>query len=330
MIDATIAILKDYGCQIVFGDGMTQAFLSPEGFGKVAAQLSPVTCRYGVTFAHFDEPAKERVPIDADGVVFRLPKWIDEIAGMVNLSVLKVHPQMVGTFAVKNHMGLLSGPDRLEMHRTGVAQGIWDLQASLGKVIPDEIHLVDGLISFQGYDAAPADLSPNILIGGLNPCAVDFVCAEVMGIDPQTQFPQYRIAMEQGFAYGMNLPVDVRGEAIADVRFQCHIPRQIMEPPATLPSVRIHWGRFDYPMNQSLKDLFRRMDCDLPIDIYVGGAFPEKLEKDRLCLCLGNASMSSCTRWGNRIVILPGDPPAGSIFSEAIGEIKARLIATDT
>lgn len=327
-IDVIISVLKDYSCKLIFGDGMTQSFLGPKGFMEVSAQLSEITRKHGIKFVHFDKAHEKRVPVKSDGFTFYLPACVKEIAGMVNLAALKVHPQMVGSFAVKNHMGLLSGSDCLELHRTGIADGIWRLQSCVSKAVPQQIHVVDALISFQGYQASPSYLKPNLIIGGLNPCAVDFACARVMGIDPETQFPQYAVALQNGFGYGIDKPINFLGANIYDVNFQCHIPNQIINPPASLANVRIHWGEFGYPLNQSLVDLFRAMDCDLPIDIYVGGAVPKEFEKGRLYICLGNASVNFCKNKGSQIINILGDPPAGSIFPNVIAEIKTRIKKT--
>jgi hypothetical protein len=225
---------------------------------------------------------------------------------------------MVGSYAVKNHMGLLSGEERLEMHSSGVAEGIWYLQSCLAKAVPNEIHIIDGLVSFQGYHASPSYVEPGVFIAGLNPCAVDFVCSRTMGMDPKTQFPQYRVALDNDFAYGLIKPLKLVGAAIDSIEFQCHIPAQILKPPSFLSSIRIHWGEFGYPINQSLKDLFRAMDFDLPLDVYVGGAAPMESNTDRLCLCIGNASVASNVRKDPWIFELPGDPPAGTVFHTVI------------
>lgn len=323
-IETVLGILKDYSCKVIFGDGMTQAYLpprNPEGFNKVAAQLSYVVKKYGIPFVHFDEPRQKRTPVEADGHVFHLPSWIKDVYGLVNLAVLKLHPQMVGSFAIKNHMGLLSGPDRLDLHRTGIAEGIWRLQACLGKVVPQQIHLIDGLFSFQGYDAPHEYMKPAIFVGGLNPCAIDFACAQVMSIDPKLQFPQYTVALKNGFAYGHDKPVNWLGPPLNEIRFQCHIPNQIVEPPPSLSNVRIIWGSFGYPMNQAVKDLLSAMDRDLPIDIYVGGASPKTDAEGRWSICLGNASIATYKGNCERIITIPGNPPARTEFQQILQDV---------
>ena len=318
-IDAVLGILKDWGCEVVLGDGMTQAYLpplNPNGFEHVARALSEVTAKHGVSFLHLAEPREQMIQAKADGFAFSLPSILKEVAGLVNFAVLKTHTQMVGTFTVKNLMGLLSGPDRLELHRTGIADGIWGLEACISTLVPQQIHLVDGLVSFQGYDAPYRE--PGLFISGLDPCAVDLGCAMIMGIDPDQQFPEYQVALRCGFGYGRGESVQWKGIPIAKVRFQCDIPMQVTSAPPCFPSVRIIWGTFDYPMNRAIIDLFRYMERDLPLDIYVGGAAPASDKEGRWAICLGNASVAACPSGCNRVITIPGDPPAGVSFEKVL------------
>lgn len=329
-IKALLAVLSDNQCDIILGDGMTQSHLpprNPDGFRQVASRLVDTTRRYGVPFVHIDEPRESRIRVEADGATFYLPGFLNDVAGLVNLPVLKVHPQMVGSFAVKNHMGLVSGADRLLMHRAGIAESIWRLQACLAKIVPQQVHLVDGLVSFQGYDAPTDSTGPGLFIGGINPCAVDLVCAQLMGIDAEHDFPQHAVAITNGFAYGPHRPVRWRGPALEELRFPCHMPDRVAGPPPSLPSVRIIWGGFSYPMNQAVKDLLRHMDKDLPLDIYVGGAAPRVDADGRWSVCLGNASIANYRGGCRRVIVIPGDPPAGVEFAQHLRRIAASISA---
>lgn len=326
-IDALLTILKGFSyTNIIFGDGMTLSYLkerNPKGFEQVSTQLSKIQTKFGIKFLHFDEPFDQRFLVEADGYKFYLPIWLKEIAGIINFATLKTHSQMVGSFAIKNHMGLLSGEDRIELHKKGIADGIWGLQSCLAKIVPEQIHLVDGLYSFQGYEAPNKCIKSNMFIGGFNPCAVDYVCACLMGIDVEYQFPQYTVAIQNDFAYGLKKSIEFCGESISDSKFQCFIPDQIFRIGSIFPSIRIFWGEFDYPMNQAVKDLLRALDCDLPLDIFVGGAFPKVDTDYRLSVCLGNKSISAYTDCCKRVVKIPGNPPAGTEVSKHINEIKS-------
>ena len=145
-----------------------------------------------------------------------------------------------------------------------------------------------------------------------------------MGIDPESQFPQYEVAVRRGFAYGRDLPLDWRGPSRDEIGFQCHIPDPVLAPPSLLPSVRIIWGSFSYPMNRAVHDLLRHMDRDLPLDVYVGGAAPARTHAGRWPVCLGNASIAAYQGGCERVIAVPGDPPAGVEFSDLAREIDAH------
>jgi uncharacterized protein (DUF362 family) len=323
-IEAAIQILLANRCEIVLAEGMTQAYLpprNPKGFKQVAARLTPMLRRYAIDFVHLNEPQSERLVVECDGATFHLPSCVREVAGLLNLATLKIHPQMVGSYAVKNHMGLISGPDRLQLHRTGIAEGIWRLQACLAKVVPQQLHLIDGLLSFQGYDAPTGCLEPKLAFGGLNPCAVDFACAQIMGIDPEIQFPQHSVAMQNNFAFGCGSQLRWDGPPLQDVRFQSHIPEPMTEAPKALPNVQIHWDRFTYPMNRALIQFVELTERDLPLDIYVGGAAPRGDARGRWAVLLGNASISACTLKSKRILHLPGDPPVADAYASVLQQL---------
>lgn len=98
---------------------------------------------------------------------------------LINLPVLKGHPQAGLTCAIKNLKGLLTRADKKKFHKQGLHENL----PTLINFNP-ELTLVDATIcQDRTGDLKSKKYKFNLLICGKNPVAIDEICAKLVGID---------------------------------------------------------------------------------------------------------------------------------------------------
>lgn len=145
--------------------------------------VEDVCRRYDIGIVQYAESWLEVRPAGARRLRhFRIPAQLAD-ACLINLPVLKTHVVSGVSLAMKNLMGLLPREDRRAMHTFGIQQSIVDLNLGLRPAL----SIVDGSVGQEGdgplYGRA-ADLG--VLVAGRDSLAVDVVCCELMGVDPET------------------------------------------------------------------------------------------------------------------------------------------------
>ena len=152
------------------------------------------------------------------GVVFRrakIPRLVTEMDAIINVPVLKTHFETLVTLGIKNLHGFLHDTDKPRYHRNDLSQKLVDIL----RVITPTFTVIDGIKGIEGFGplASGDILEMDLLLGGKDVVAVDAVSSEVMGIDAM-EVETTRIANAQGLGVGLLNDIQVKGEAIEDVR----------------------------------------------------------------------------------------------------------------
>jgi uncharacterized protein (DUF362 family) len=116
---------------------------------------------------------------------FYFPRPAMEADLIVSMPKLKTHHWVGATVSLKNMYGILPGikygwPKNV-LHHAGVPQTIFDINASLGKMI----SIVDAIVCMEGDGPIMGSAKPlGLIVVGTNPTAVDATCVRIMGLDP--------------------------------------------------------------------------------------------------------------------------------------------------
>ena len=154
---------------------------------------------------------------------------------IINIPVLKTHPLVDVTVAMKNMNGLLSPYDKRHFHDLNLRRAIVDYHM----VLPPYLTIVDGLIGMEGMGPVEGMPVPmGIIIAGGNPVAVDAVAARIMGFDPE-EIVYLREASDAGLGPVSEREIEVCGCTVQDVqrKFAPAIPERV-----DYPGVTIHEG----------------------------------------------------------------------------------------
>lgn len=151
---------------------------------------------------------------------------------IINIPVMKTHPLVDVTVAMKNMNGLLSPYDKRHFHNLNLRRAIVDYHM----VLPPYLTIVDGLIGMEGMgpvEGMPVPLG--IIMAGRNPVAVDAAAARIMGFDPE-EVVYLREASAAGLGPVSEQEIEVCGCAVQAVRraFAPAVPERVDYPGVTI------------------------------------------------------------------------------------------------
>ena len=191
VILGTARLLKDYGARPFVGD--SPAWGSVEACAKAQGLDAPLK-HLGIDLVQLDTPRfiavgpkQTRVGISVHAL---------EADAIFNLPKLKAHQQMMGTFAIKNMFGCVSGKRKPYWH---FARGTSPVRFAkfliqIFDAIPPVLNLVDGIVAMDQdgpINGRPRPL--HWLIGGQEPMAVERACARLIGL-PSENLPMVQAA----------------------------------------------------------------------------------------------------------------------------------------
>jgi uncharacterized protein (DUF362 family) len=176
-VDALIKILREkYHTTKIFIMEGSSVFLNDSMSILKAIGYEQITHKY----ANVELVDVYNTPLNqaSDTGSFKLPALLQERT-LINLPVLKGHPQAGLTCAVKNLKGLLQKVDKKRFHQTGLHENLATLPS-----IPSELTLVDAITcqTCEG-DFFSKKFKLNLLVCAKNPVATDIVCARLLGLN---------------------------------------------------------------------------------------------------------------------------------------------------
>jgi uncharacterized protein (DUF362 family) len=201
-LDGLLAALLERGAEITdLSVGERSGPSVPTRYTFAEAGYGPVLRRYRARAIYFDEAPQVEVPLtrpEALRQAVLIPEPLMRCDFLVNAPKLKAHPWTMFTAALANYTGLQDDAPRLLDH-----QRLHHKIADLQDVIAPGLVIVDAIVAGQDTMMTPAPRHLNLIILGINPVAVDVVCAHLLGLDP-AQVDYLRLCAERGLG-----PLDI-------------------------------------------------------------------------------------------------------------------------
>lgn len=219
VLEATVAILKDYGVDRVFvAEGKSVNLKHCKSSARRAfheSGLAKVVERQGGEILGWDEEEFIQVKVPGGELydTIGIPKSIVEADAFISVPKLKTHCQTEITVGMKSMQGVFSVEDKQNYHNESFPWKMVDIL----RVAKPTLTIVDGLIAGEGY--GPIYTEPvimNLIVSSTDVVALDAVCAKLMGFEP-FEVPITRLGHAEGIGIGDMDRIDVEGEAIADV-----------------------------------------------------------------------------------------------------------------
>ena len=207
----------------------------------------------------------------------RLPRALVEADRYVNLPKMKTHVHTLVTLGIKNQYGLILDDQRMFCHRNDINVKIVDIL----RVVRPHLTLVDALWAVQGQAPLSGSSVPdmNVLAAGTDVCAVDAVCADLMGIGAH-EVAMLRLARQEGLGETDLDAIEVVGEDPAALRR--NFARPVLSSMGAYDAVRVVEGGACQGCLSALRhaldklaseDAFAGRD---PVTLYVGRPMPER------------------------------------------------------
>jgi uncharacterized protein (DUF362 family) len=143
--------------------------------------------------------------------VYKLPLEVDTI---ISVPVLKTHMTLLATLSLKNMKGCIPDTEKRKFH---LKYGVEEAVAQLNTIVRPHLCIVDGIW------AGAASMNPwrmleemDIIAAGRDPVAVDTVCSQIMGIDPQDVL-HIQYAEELGIGTMDPGKIEVVGRSVEEV-----------------------------------------------------------------------------------------------------------------
>jgi uncharacterized protein (DUF362 family) len=186
----------------------------PTRYAFASALYPPVLHKHGVRAEYFDEGKQVRVELkhpDALRDFVFIPEGVVDCDFLINAPKFKAHPWTKVTFALKNYIGIQDDPQRLIDHDHKLHTKIADLQ----EVISPGFISIDGIIAGETTMLTPTPFPLGVIVMGINPVAVDAVCSNIVGLDPN-DVDHIRITADRGYGPLDLNEIEITGDITLD------------------------------------------------------------------------------------------------------------------
>lgn len=176
--------------------GERSALTLPTRYTFYEAGYNPVLRRHRTTNYYFEEHPNVEVPLchpDALRPYVYVPEPLAHCDFLINAPKLKAHVWTKMTCALKNYIGLQDSGHRIIDHDFHLEYKIADLQ----EIISPGFIAVDAITAGELTMMSPRPRDLGLIVMGVNPVAVDVVCAHILGLDPR-QVDYIRLSAERG------------------------------------------------------------------------------------------------------------------------------------
>ena len=232
----------------------------------------------GARLVAFD--AQPPVPVPNPGAFLfdpvPLPRAVLEAEVYINLPKMKTHVHTLVTLGIKNQYGLILDDNRMPFHRNDINLKIVDIL----RAIRPHLTVVDGLWAVQGQAPLSGSSLPdmNVVVAGADVCAVDTVCADLMGIAAD-EVAMLRLARQEGLGETDLAAIDVVGDDPG--RCRRRFTRPVLSSMGAYPAVRVIEGGACQGCQSALRHALDKLASEdgfaagTPHTVYLGVPMPQ-------------------------------------------------------
>ena len=157
-----------------------------------------------------------QMPVENAKVFESIDTWdlVQQADVIISVPKLKTHDQTEMTCAIKKLKGLLTDEAKKAMHQQGLFDGVIDLMAA----VKPRLAVVDAIVCQEGVGPVfgkPVEM--NLILAGKDLVAVDAVCAQLIGYDPQEILLTVNAAT-RGLGIMNSENIEILGEKLENVR----------------------------------------------------------------------------------------------------------------
>ncbi len=194
---ALIEILLPVAGKVIVAEGSsinraeTTKLFELYGYDKLV-DLDPT--KVSLVDLNTDKLIRKSVPGGKRMLSREIPVTIEKADAIINVPVMKTHFAALVSLSIKNLQGAIPPIEKYMTHFFG----LWQNLINIHHLVKPKLHIIDGLTAQENF--GPIYGTPktmNLIIGGINPVAVDAVTMRIMGLDPVLS-PPVQLAHMQG------------------------------------------------------------------------------------------------------------------------------------
>jgi len=202
MVEGILRKLAERGCDDVsIGEGTILGVLgSSTKRGFKYAGIDRVARRWGAKLIDLNDGPFERK--DLGGIKVGISKTALEADFLINVPVLKTHPQVKVSLGLKNLKGCIDTPSRKVFHMKGLEH----LICLLNQLLKCNLTIIDGIYMLEKGPDAMLGVShrKNLIIASRDTFECDCVGATILGIEPS------QVGYLREYAQLNNRPMDIK------------------------------------------------------------------------------------------------------------------------
>jgi uncharacterized protein (DUF362 family) len=202
-------LLKDFGAKPFVAD--SPAWSNTLTCAR-ALKLTEPLAKMGVPLRQLDSPTE--CIVGAGQTKVGISSMALDADVIINLSKFKSHQQLGATFAVKNMFGCVGGKRKALWHFTkgGNPNDFCELLIDIYRYLKPAFTIIDGVLAMDGAGPIRGRARPlGYLVGGNDPIACEIVCANLVGIEPET-LPIVKTAKQIGFGCSDRSNIEITGD----------------------------------------------------------------------------------------------------------------------
>lgn len=212
MVEGILLKLTEHGCNNVsIGEGsITGVMGSNTRRGYKYTGIDRIARRYGARLIDLNEGPFERT--DLGGIKVGIAKPALEADFLINVPVLKTHPQVKASLGFKNLKGCLDTASRKTFHMKGLEH----LICLLNQVLKCDLTVIDGIYLLEKGPDAMVGIPhrKNLIVASRDIFACDCVGATILGFEPS------QIGYLKDYAEIHNRPADLSTFQITGERIE--------------------------------------------------------------------------------------------------------------
>lgn len=212
VVRAVAKIVKEKGAKLIIAESSavamdTEKVFEMTGYDRLRDE--------GYDLIDLKKTAVVKVPLPKGKTFNELSvfKMVRDADTIISVPMLKTHAQLLVTISIKNMKGCF--PD-FEKRKAHLVYGVEEAIAQLNTLVRPHLTVVDGIYGGGGRGSPFRTLEEvDAIIAGRDPVAVDTVCSQVMGIDPQKVL-HLKYAEELGVGTMNSDEIEVVGKPISE------------------------------------------------------------------------------------------------------------------
>lgn len=265
-----------------------------------------------------DELVEKKVPRGKRMLIRKIPVTLEQADVFINVPVMKIHFAARVSLCIKSMQGTVPPLEKYMTHFFG----LWQNLVNIHHLLKPQLWIIDGTTAQEDFGPLSGTPKPmNLLVGGINPVAIDAVCMRIMGMQPEDSPPVW-LAHLQGFGPIAPADINIVGPSVEELRDAFKQPQFnltsgkdfLVHEGGACPGCRgyLHFGLAKLRKSDPLAPDGKLIDRVFPqkVNLYLGPETAHNINPDETNLFMGLCQQHHAADG----LHMPGCPPHSEVI----------------